>query len=527
MPGQVFECATWPRIAAVVILWAMYELYKRFTHIGRLSFLHGPPTPSYVWGNVSALREAPVGTQYSEWRKTYGPVYRLHDLLMEPILVLGDPTGALYVLNKTETYWRPVIDRVVLRLWFGLNILSTETKEHLQRKRRMSSAFTAQYVKTISAKLFDLAHDLANEWNDKLGLEKCIIVDMAKDLHRLSLNCISRTMFAYDLSDPTGRIPTLLEKFSGGPEDTIFTRLALLMISVNPQLMNFPNPFKEWANMLRTELGTIAQKVWGAVEKGESLEGQDAKALEVLSQQREEGEGVSKDDAVSEIAGLLFAGSESTGNVIAELMYELAHRPDIQTKMRDELLAFEAHNGSPPRYGDLMGSGGNKLSYFNAVIMETLRTKAVLMYIAREAVADDVIPLNILLPGSAAHSLPVRKGQIIYIPIRDGLNIDPDIWGADAKTFSPERWLESGVRERGGILTFGDGPKACLGRAFAIAELKIVAATLVRTFSFRPSYDHFHIDFYQLSGNTVKPMVRGHENEGVQMPLQIRLREEL
>ncbi|KAI0029798.1 cytochrome P450 [Vararia minispora EC-137] len=529
MLGQVFGCATWPRIAAVAGLWVSYKLYRRFTHVCALSFLPGPPTLSYVWGNVSALRKAPVGTRYNVWRKMYGPVYRLREPLMEPILILGDPKGALYVLNKTTTYWRPAIDRVVLRLWFGPSILSSETHEHLQRKRRMSPAFTTQSVKTISATLLDLAHDLVNEWDGKLGPDESMVIDMAKDLHRLSLNGISRTMFAYDLSDPTGRIPTLLNKFSSGPgdEDTTLKRLASLVISANPLLMNLPNPFKEWADMLRTELGTIAQKVWGAVEKGESLEGLDARVLEVLSQQQKKGERISKDDAVAEIVGLLFAGSESTGNCIRqELIYELAHKPHIQTKMRDELRAFEAHNGSPPGYGDLMISGGNSLDYFNAVVMETLRTKAVLMDIAREAVANDVIPLNIPLPGSAAHSLPVRKGQIIYIPIRDGLNVDPDIWGDDAETFRPERWLDPGAHERGvgpgGIVTFGDGAKTCLGRVFAIAEIKIVAAILVRTFSFHPSDDHFDIDFYHLRGNTVKPKVRGHENEGVQMPLRIR-----
>ena len=55
----------------------------------------------------------------------------------------------------------------------------------------------------------------------------------------------------------------------------------------------------------------------------------------------------------------------------------------------------------------------------------------------------------------------VLPGQIISIPVRDGINCDPLIWGDDADVFRPDRWFEPGTAEKGpglgGILTFGDG----------------------------------------------------------------------
>jgi hypothetical protein len=55
-------------------------------------------------------------------------------------------------------------------------------------------------------------------------------------------------------------------------------------------------------------------------------------------------------------------------------------------------------------------------------------------------------------------------------------------WGPDAQTFRPERWLdekdiaEGAMREIKSykhILTFSDGPRTCIGKGFALAEMKV------------------------------------------------------
>lgn len=78
-----------------------------------------------------------------------------------------------------------------------------------------------------------------------------------------------------------------------------------------------------------------------------------------------------------------------------------------------------------------------------------------------QSVRDDVIPLSKPLPGTAQKNICVRAGTLISIPVRDGINIEPDVWGDDAREFRPERWFEKDVGQTGvgvgGVLTFGDG----------------------------------------------------------------------
>ena len=62
------------------------------------------------------------------------------------------------------------------------------------------------------------------------------------------------------------------------------------------------------------------------------------------------------------------------------------------------------------------------------------------------------------------------------------MNCAEVFWGANAKEFEPERWLDAGgggiakakeIQGHRHILSFSDGPRTCLGKTFALAELKV------------------------------------------------------
>lgn len=90
--------------------------------------------------------------------------------------------------------------------------------------------------------------------------------------------------------------------------------------------------------------------------------------------------------------------------------------------------------------------------------------------------------------------ITVACGAAVLSPIR-AINCSEEIWGQDAKEFKPERWLdnESGLtseaKEISGyhhILSFGDGPRTCLGRAFAVAEFKVMWPFSILRLSYPP-----------------------------------------
>jgi len=335
------------------------------------------------------------------------------------------------------------------------------------------------------------------------------------------------TMFMHNLSAAKdSKISKLLHQIMSPPDGD--SLLLSTLASVFPFLLKLPSAIKTWADGLRAELGVIAREVWD----GKDGAGMHAKVLDSLNNAVVfEGQPISKDEAVAQIIGLLFAGSETTANVIAECLYELSRQPAVQNKLREELFSFQATHGHEPTYDDLMSK--TDLPYLDAVTQEIIRTKAVLTEISRAVVEDDIIPLHFPIAGTEIKEIRVKAGQSVNIPVRDGVNVDEEIWGPDAATFRPERWIDPDglpeavdlIRAQGHMLTFGDGPKVCMGRLFALAEFKIIVSVIVRHFAFEET--DAVLDFYHLGGNTVKPVIRGREKEGAQLPLRVVCKFEL
>ncbi|KZT28248.1 cytochrome P450 [Neolentinus lepideus HHB14362 ss-1] len=472
----------------------------------RLKELPGPPSHSRIAGHALDLQLAPVGTRYPVWAKKYGHTYRIHGAFIERHLVLGDPKGISHVLSTNAVnYIRPNTDRIVLGLWFPVRsscschyyLILGLGDEHTKQRKILNPAFTDQSIKDVSHIFRQLADRLTQQWETILGEQNSSTFDIAVGLHALTLDAISMSMFMHDTSTGTGSnaIPDLLHNITNAPRGNMLILFVGSIVSMFPCLLSLPSPMKKWATTLRGELGRIAEGVWSGAKNDVGL---DAKLLKLLSefalclpaQHDERGEQLNKDEVIANIIGVLFAGSESSANVISHL------------------------TGHPASFDDLMNPAA--LPYFDAVIREALRCKAVLMDIARVAVEDDVISLQFPVVGTGATTVRVKAGQSVMIPVRDGINSDEEIWGKDAREFRPERWLSDGLP----TAVAAQGMTIPLFNVFPPTLFQMVVATVIRRFSLEDTGTT--LDFYHLGGNTVKPKIQGQEGEGVQLPLRVR-----
>lgn len=132
----------------------------------------------------------------------------------------------------------------------------------------------------------------------------------------------------------------------------------------------------------------------------------------------------------------MFAGSDSTALAISWCLHYLSINPDIQTRLRDEIMSAKQPDDSPEGMQDSIMA----LPLLAAVVRETLRLCPPVHATIRVATADDLIPVSspvVLRNGQIIQTdecIRIRKGSYVHIPI-EGLNYDSSVWGPDARQF--------------------------------------------------------------------------------------------
>ena len=152
-----------------------------------------------------------------------------------------------------------------------------------------------------------------------------------------------------------------------------------------------------------------------------------------------------------ELMTLLVAGHETTASSLAWTFARLARDPRVLAELRREV---DSEDGGP---------------YLTATINEVLRSRPVLQNNAPRYVAK---PITV---GGWDYEPGISLVPNAYL-----IHHDPEIY-PDPYTFRPERFLD----EKPGTYTwipFGGGRRRCLGSSFAILEMKVVIAEVVRRF---------------------------------------------
>lgn len=175
------------------------------------------------------------------------------------------------------------------------------------------------------------------------------------------------------------------------------------------------------------------------------------------------------DDEIVGNAILIFvAGYETTGSLMTSTTYALAKHPEIQEKLRQEIIGAVKDNGNKMDY-DLVST----LPYLDAVISETLRLYSPGVRSERQVSRDYRIE---------SLNLNLKKGDIIRVPIYAMHNYEPFFEQADK--FMPERFSSRDKIIPYSYMPFGTGPRSCIGMRFALLEAKYGICSILLKYKF-------------------------------------------
>ncbi|XP_030489461.2 cytochrome P450 714A1 [Cannabis sativa] len=490
------------------------------------------PTPSFLYGNLPEMQKIQLQTlkaplnhhdccsesfvehdytstlfpYLEQWRKEYGLLYtystgmRQHLYINQPELVKEMNQSLTLELGK-PTY---VTKRLAPML--GNGILRSNGHLWAQQRKIVAPEFFMDKVKEMVGLMLESAEPMLKKWEECIesqgGSTAEIKVD--EDLRGVSADVISRVCFG--------------SSYAKGRE--VFSKLRSLQKTISHQgflfgVTNFGNIFGgKKQNEIRCLEREIESLIWKAIEDRDQeqveeevnvinnniVSGEKKDLLQLILEAASGDQSLDKDSCkrfiVDNCKSIYFAGHESTAVATSWCLMLLASHPDWQARIRDEL-AQVCPNGLPD------ATSLPQLKMVTMVIQEVLRLYPPAAFVSREALEETKVG-NITVP----------KGVCLWTLIPT-LHRDSDVWGPDANEFKPERFAE-GVAQACRLspqayIPFGLGPRLCLGKNFAMVELKVILSLIISRFSFSLSPKYCHSPAYRMivePGNGVQIFIK-------------------
>ncbi|KAL6436848.1 hypothetical protein ACFW04_004908 [Cataglyphis niger] len=185
-----------------------------------------------------------------------------------------------------------------------------------------------------------------------------------------------------------------------------------------------------------------------------------------------EGETFTEKNIRDEVNTILVAGSDTTAVTVNFTIFILANFPEIQEKVYKELSEIygnENLNSAPIKYEDLQ-----QMDYLSRVIKETMRLFPLVACVVRH-LKEDLKIGEFILP----------KGADIFLPFIK-VHRSEKYW-QNPLVFDPDRFLPHNMTNchQYSYLPFSNGPRNCIGWKYGMVSMKVMLATLIRTFVFK------------------------------------------
>ncbi|KAJ5429860.1 hypothetical protein N7491_006876, partial [Penicillium cf. griseofulvum] len=433
-----------------------------------------------IFGHALAEFEMPRGNAYLRFMNetTNTGLIHLHGLLGSDQLLLTN-TAALNeaLIQRAYDFEWPEGDSNFLQRILGNGLITSEGQVHKQQRKQMARSFGVKQIKGLYPSFWDksmcLVRKIAQELNQNSKMDGSSLVSGETDVcdwaQRAALDIIGEIGFGWDfntLSNPDNELAKSFEQIFA---PTIENALLFVISVYGPK----------WA--LDYVPGGISRRFLTATGKVRDVcrafikdkTAQVKTSNNILSQLMAQ-EGVSEDLLVDQTLTFLTAGNETVAIALTWATYLLAKHSDIQSQLRHELRC----NLPPTRAIDDLPSILESLPILNGVINETLRLYPSAPVAVRVSTRDTYILGNV-----------VPKGTRIFIAPWS-VNRSTDLWGPQAETFLPERWIDpagtpnitGGTETKSPLLTFLHGPRNCIGQGFAKAELLTLVAVFVQNF---------------------------------------------
>ena len=367
------------------------------------------------------------------------------------------PEYAKHILQENNRNYGRSPAFEVLKIFLGNGLLTSEGDFWRRQRRLAQPAFHRQRLAVLAQTMITETAD----WIDQLGqLDRSKPINISQAFMDVTMRIVCKTLFGSDVVGKLGGLSTALDT---------------LQLSTNQRLLSlirFPLAWPTPANLRFRNAGEkVDAFIYGVIHQRRQHDldaNHDLLAMLQTAEDEETGERMSDKQLRDECVTLFAAGHETTAVSMAWTIHLLTQHPDVLSKLQTEVHAVLGDEQIPPP------EAFRNLPYTNQVVQESLRLYPPAWILSRLALGNDTIGPYTIPAGATALVSP-------YL-----LHRDPTAW-PDPTRFDPDRFSPGKEKDRHSYsyIPFGGGPRLCIGNQFALMEMQILLAMLVRKFSIK------------------------------------------
>jgi cytochrome P450 family 135 len=399
----------------------------------RSSLPPGPRYPKLLTVYLTAYRtKAFLDTAY----KRYGDVFTVRLIYGKTLVFVADPA----LIEDVFTAGQDVLtaDKGATPILGANSIVGLDADEHRAARELLAPAFHGDQIQRYHERMERVCAEESASW--PVGEE----FELLPRFEAITRSVVTSALFGVDGNASLDLLATRFDElmaFRSKPSGA----LALLLM---PPGATPPKAFQR-------KKGAYDDAVFKAIDEVRQdphLDDRDDIVAMLLQARHDDGSPLSDDEIRDHVTTLLIMGHVSTATTMAWMFERLVRHPEALERLRAEALT-------------------DSEEYLDAVLTETLRVRPAVALIVREVskpfqVREYEIPPGTLMAANAY-----------------GLQLREDLY-PEPLQFRPERFLGEKPAPYTWI-SFGGGEHHCIGRSFALMEMKLVIRMLMRQFRFR------------------------------------------
>ncbi|KAF1817103.1 cytochrome P450 [Eremomyces bilateralis CBS 781.70] len=483
-----------------LVLWIVY---CRTLH--PLAKYPGPFLASFsrIW-QLYRVFQGDMDVAHRDLHHRYGPVIRIayDEVSISDASAIKDIYSAADVFAKTDFYTllRPPFAR------YPDHFSSTDEKVHGQRRRIVNSLYSMTSVMESEGCIDQVSELFLRRMDDLAGEGK--FFDLATWFQFYAFEVIGVLYFnkmfgnlenGWDVSGVTTALDTLLPIHFA----SCFVQRYLRPVFLLPGSLfsRVRGAIRGLSKLRDASLACVAERK-NLVQDGRKTRADILDKMFRIYEERGKELDYNVIDVEVEIYAALFAGSDTTAISLTAIIYHLMKHPNAYDKLVEEIdKATDAGILSQPniRHEEAM-----KLPYLDACCKEAMRLHPGIGW---------TVPRYVPKGGRTI------VGQWFDEGIRVGINpavthFDRSVFGEDADQFNPDRWFRGdSVNMEKHMLVFGAGPRTCIAKNIALAEIRKLIPQLLRAYQLEmvdpgKEWKRANIWFNRVSGVEVRASKR-------------------